>query len=403
MKLRPVNISYGGRSLTFTRLGSRFIMVTLAVGVAAVNSGSNLLYLIVAMMLSMMLISGILSDLVLWSIRVERKVPPEIYAGSPFPLRYKVKNSNRLAPSYALAVSQKNKEGERTAGAFVFRLGPGEEGDAQALETIAKRGRWTTSGYEIATRYPFGLFRKAVLVRREESCTVYPRIRPLPAGLSGGLSRSLQGEIQFSRKGQGTDLRSLREYSFPEDARGIHWKASARSGKLLTKEYEAHERQAVAVIIDNLVPANQPDSYAERFEEAVSLAASFIRHIIFDLERPAFLVSRLSGAGSLDDRDYISLMDELAELMPLTRSPKDAPGQGQAGQGSRGGQGAAQWRQPVRQGGQGVQPDIPGILSEWPSVLILPEKDCGWSAFSALAGVTCVASLTDTVEAADGI
>ncbi len=92
MKLRPVNISYGGRSLTFTALGSRFIMVTLAVGVAAVNSGSNLLYLIVAMMLSMMLISGILSDLVLWSIRVDRKVPPEIYAGSPFPLRFKLKN-----------------------------------------------------------------------------------------------------------------------------------------------------------------------------------------------------------------------------------------------------------------------------------------------------------------------
>jgi hypothetical protein len=389
MKLRPVNISYGGRSLTFTALGSRFIMVTLAVGVAAVNSGSNLLYLIVAMMLSMMLISGILSDLVLWSIHVDRKVPPEIYAGSPFPLRFKLKNSNKLATSYALAVSQKNKEGSKTAGAFVFRLGPGEEGDAQALETIAKRGRWTTSGYEIATRYPFGLFRKAVLVRREESCTVYPKIRPLPTGLSEGLSRSLSGETQSKQKGQGTDLRSLREYSFPEDARGIHWKASARSGRLLTKEYEAQERQAVAVLIDNLVPVNQPDVYAEHFEEAVSLAASFIRHIIVDLERPAFLVSRESGGGPIQyGQGYISLMDELAELMPLTRAPKDAPGQGQGVQGAQMGQ-AAQAGHAQR--GQGGQPDISGILSEWPSVLILPEKDCGWAAFSALAGVTCEA------------
>jgi uncharacterized protein (DUF58 family) len=383
MKLRPVNISYGGRSLTFTSLGSRFVMVTLAVGVAAVNSGSNLLYLIVAMMLSMMLISGVLSDLVLWSLQVDRKVPPEIYAGSPFPLRFKLKNSNKLAPSYALAVSQKNKEGERTAGAFVFRLGPGEEGDAQALETIAKRGRWTTSGYEIATRYPFGLFRKAVLVRREESCTVYPRIRPLPAGLSDGLSRSLSGETQSKQKGQGTDLRSLREYSFPEDARGIHWKASARSGRLLTKEYEAQERQTVAVLIDNLVPADQPKGYAEHFEEAVSLAASFVRHIIFDLERPVFLVSRENGVGPDQyGRDYISLMDELAELMPLAGAPEDAPAQG--GQGGRGSVVRGQ------RAGKG-QPDIPGILSEWPSVLILPEKDCGWSAFSDLAGVTCQA------------
>ncbi len=390
MKLRPVNISYGGRSLTFTALGSRFIIVTLAVGVAAVNSGSNLLYLVVAMMLSMMLISGILSDLVLWSIHVDRKVPLEIYAGSPFPLRFKLKNLNKMAPSYALAVSQKNKEGSKTAGAFVLRLGPGEEGDAQALETIAKRGRWTTSGYEIATRYPFGLFRKAVLVRREESCTVYPRIRPLPTGLSEGLSRSLSGETQSKQKGQGTDLRSLREYSFPEDARGIHWKASARSGRLLTKEYEAQERQAVAVVIDNLVPLNQPDSYAEHFEEAVSLAASFIRHIIFDLERPAFLVSRSTGGRpSLYGQDYISLMDELAELMPLTRVPKEAAGHSQEGP-----------------GGQG---DISGILSEWPSVLVLPTLSSGWASAASIAGVTCVASLPETAgrmasaEAADGI
>jgi hypothetical protein len=395
MKIRPVNISYGGRSLTFTRLGSRFIMVTLAVGVAAVNSGSNLLYLIVAMMLSMMLISGILSDLVLWSIHVDRKVPQEIYAGSPFPLRFRLKNANKLAPSYALAVSQKNKEGSKTAGAFVFRLGPGEEGDAQALETIAKRGRWTTSGYEIATRYPFGLFRKAVVVKREESCTVYPKIRPLPTGLSEGLSRSLQGETQSSRKGQGTDLRSLREYSFPEDARGIHWKASARSGRLLSKEYEAQERQAVAVIIDNLVPVNQPEGYAEHFEEAVSLAASFVRHIIFDLERPAFLLSRYMGGRPLKDgQDYISLMDELAELIALSAgtgagTPKEAAGN--------------------NQGGQGGQPDISGILSEWPSVLILPASSCGWASFASIAGVTCVASLPEnagrlaTVEAVYGI
>ncbi|MGC2425190.1 MAG: DUF58 domain-containing protein [Nitrospirota bacterium] len=380
MKIRPVNISYGGRSLTFTALGSRFIMVTLAVGVAAVNSGSNLLYLIVAMMLSMMLISGILSDLVLWSIHVDRKVPPEIYAGSPFPLRFKVKNSNKLAPSYALAVSQKNQEGSKTAGAFVFRLGPGEEGDAQALETIAKRGRWTTSGYEIATRYPFGLFRKAVLLRREESCTVYPRIRALPTGLSEGLSRSLQDETQSSRKGQGGDLRSLREYSFPEDARGIHWKASARAGKLLSKEFEAQERQAVAVIIDNLVPVSPPDDYAEHFEEAVSLAASFVRHIIFDLERPVYLVSRSTACMPFQDgRDYISLMDELAGLMFLSAGscgPKGASGKNQGGA------------------------DISGVLSEWPSVLILPTPSCGWAAFSSIAGTTCEAG---TLKDAYGI
>ncbi len=136
------------------------------------------------------------------------------------------------------------------------------------------------------------------------------------------------------------------------------------------------------MVIDNLVPINQPDSYAEHFEEAVSLAASFIRHIIFDLERPAFLVSRSTGGRpSQYGQDYISLMDELAELMPLGHS----------------------------QDGPGEQGDISGILSEWPSVLVLPTLSCGWASAASTAGVTCVANLPETAgriataEATDGI
>ncbi len=385
MKLRPISLTIGGRSLTFTALGARFIIVTLAVGVAAVNSGSNLLYLIVAMMLSMMLLSGILSEQALRRLLVDRKVPPEIYAEDPFPLRFRLRNLKRFSPSYALSVAQKNKEGTKTAGAFVLRLGPGEEGGAQALQTLTKRGRWITSGYEIATRYPFGLFRKALLVDREESCTVYPRIRPLPGALSEGLSRSLLGETQSSRKGMGEDIRSLREYVFPEDSRGIHWKASARTGRLLSKEYDARERQAVAVIIDNLVPEDPPEDYDERFEEAVSLAASFIWHIIFELSRPAFLVSRSgrhpafrpNGRQSTDmgqdGEGYIALMEELSELMPVNNQDAGGP--------------EASSQRPVYR----LNRHISGIFTEWPSVLILPTASCGWAAFASAAGVTCEA------------
>jgi hypothetical protein len=56
-----IRFIYRNRSLRFTKEGLSFVLFSLAVGVAAVNTGNNLLYLILAMMLSLIIVSGILS------------------------------------------------------------------------------------------------------------------------------------------------------------------------------------------------------------------------------------------------------------------------------------------------------------------------------------------------------
>ena len=52
-----------------TPVGVRYLLLSLAVGLAAVNTGNNMLYLVLGMMLSLIVLSGVLSDLVLWSVR----------------------------------------------------------------------------------------------------------------------------------------------------------------------------------------------------------------------------------------------------------------------------------------------------------------------------------------------
>ena len=60
------------RRFSLTRQGKGYVFVTIGVGIAAVNTGNNLLYLILGLLLSLLLVSGTLSDLALYQLRAKR-------------------------------------------------------------------------------------------------------------------------------------------------------------------------------------------------------------------------------------------------------------------------------------------------------------------------------------------
>jgi uncharacterized protein (DUF58 family) len=359
---RPFRILVAGRSLGFTPFGTRFVVITLAVGIAAVNSGSNLLYLVVSMMLSMVLLSGVLSEQALRKLNVSRALPREIFAGSPFTVRYVLANRKRRVPSFALTVSEYQADGASGRGAFLFMLPPGGQGHAAVSREVRSRGRWVISGFEVATRFPFGLFRKSVLIPNVQEKTVYPRIVPLPHKALDALS-GRSGEMPSNRKGPGTDVRNLRDYLPRDDARIIHWKASARLMRLMAKEFEELRQDAVTVILDNMLPEVFRADFKERFEEAVSLAASAIHHSIFELGRPVILVTRervsASGAGHAA---FIILMEALAAIEPVPSS--------------------------------GVALDgLEDVLGSGTTALVLPGPDSGWARYRSQVSLKLEAAL----------
>ena len=71
---------YRNRSLRLTSEGTKFLFFTLAIGVAAINTGNNLFYLILALMLSLIVISGLLSEQCLRRLEFQRYVPDLIMA-----------------------------------------------------------------------------------------------------------------------------------------------------------------------------------------------------------------------------------------------------------------------------------------------------------------------------------
>ena len=90
------------RSTRLTPEGTRFLLFALAVGIAAINTGNNLFYLLQAMMLSLVILSGLLSELCLRGLLFRRHVPDYIFANEPVQVSVTISNQKSYLPSFSL-------------------------------------------------------------------------------------------------------------------------------------------------------------------------------------------------------------------------------------------------------------------------------------------------------------
>jgi uncharacterized protein (DUF58 family) len=108
----------------------------------------------------------------------------------------------------------------------------------------------------------------------------------------------LQGVLESLAKGRGQDLYGLRDYIPTDSARHVHWKASARLGSLMVREFTREEDCRVLLVLDphtSISPSAESSSQqiaAERFERAVDLCAGIAWHFF---ERNALLQFRTAG------------------------------------------------------------------------------------------------------------
>src|SRR5215831_1483398 len=93
-----------------TRAGIVYVVVTLVIGIAALNTGNNLLYIVVAAMLAAILVSGVVSAWVLRYLELDVRLPEHIFAGRPVLGRIVVHNPRRFFPSLSVRVVSTRKK-----------------------------------------------------------------------------------------------------------------------------------------------------------------------------------------------------------------------------------------------------------------------------------------------------
>ena len=88
------------------------------------------------------------------------------------------------------------------------------------------------------------------MAKKQLKVNLIPAIRRLEATIKGLVTTSIVGTYKSAFKGKGLEFEDYREYNSGDDASKIDWKASARTNKLLVKEYIEERNLNVFFIVD---------------------------------------------------------------------------------------------------------------------------------------------------------
>jgi uncharacterized protein (DUF58 family) len=296
----------------------RFILLLICLMAAAVNTGNNLLYLILSLMIAVAIVSFALTGRALKRLRAVLHIPEEVVAGRPFIFGVEAIAPRGRFPSPWADAALTGLPGEAPALA-IPSLGPGARTVVSASGRALRRGVHDGLRLDLTSRYPFGLFQRRREVRAGAALVVTPRRRRI---------RSLtvhapadRGALRTGRPGEGSDLFNIRDYTTQDDARHIHWRASARLHRPMLKEFEREQERALDVVLDERGDAGPGED--EAFERLVETAASLLDHAEEKGIRGRLVVSQGdSGIETLEGRAamiYLASVRRRADAPPPDR------------------------------------------------------------------------------------
>lgn len=270
-----------GRLLTFpyqlTPRGKFLLVITLALFLAAINTGNNLLYLLVSLLISSYLLSLPLSRAVLRGVRVWVKTPPDMWAGERFFFNLKVTNEKQHLSTQPLFLRW-GGDFQLTTTPVIPDIPPGQSVSFKVEHSFDRRGCYHLSYVEARSFYPFGLLARIERLDTPLEMIVYPAIERkgvLPAGQSRG-----EGLLESRMKGWGHSLHSLREYLPGDEVRFLHWKASAKLSRLMVKEFAREDERRVSLIWNTSPGKKEEKGVDIEFEKCVSMIASLAWHFV---------------------------------------------------------------------------------------------------------------------------
>ncbi|MDP0501323.1 MAG: DUF58 domain-containing protein [Verrucomicrobiota bacterium JB022] len=232
-----------GHRTRMTRIGLLLVFISVGLGSAAFNTSHNMLYLALALLLSCLLLSGVLSWLNFKGARWRMRVEGHFRVGETAPVQVEVFNRNRYLPIYSLwfyLLAQKQDAG--TTLPLLRPLGPQETRQLTWQLTPTQRGLETLGLHSIISKFPFGFLRKSIEWTQREEVEVWPA-RCRYSWTPAASSRHLRVGERQTRAGGGAELMNLRLYRPGDALRQVSWKATARQGRLMVRE-TAEESQA---------------------------------------------------------------------------------------------------------------------------------------------------------------
>jgi uncharacterized protein (DUF58 family) len=239
------------RRIEVSRAGKWYIVLTIALGVVALASGNNVIYLIESLLLSGLILSGVLSEQAISAVRIEF-IRLQAKALAPTNDYITITNTTRRS-LFCLEIGEWNG-GDFNSLGFIPTIGPKKTARIRSHQTLNQRGLHRWDGFAIATSYPFGFAKKIKVVKIPGSRLVWPVQE---------VQKTSQANTDLSRLGyQKSELEivdgELRAYDIHDDARLVIAKQSAKGGTPLVRNRRAVMREP-EVIFDLRLPRQEAD------------------------------------------------------------------------------------------------------------------------------------------------
>jgi uncharacterized protein (DUF58 family) len=335
-----------------TREGMAYLLFTVVIGIAALNTGNNLLFLVVAAMLAAVLVSGIDSALNLRGVELEITLPGHIFAGRHVLGRIILRVRRRVMPLFSATVVAPKPE--KSKGKWIWHramfefpkqtaerkswvrwpdialervcksvpppkilrdqvyfpyIAAGETGSADVELFFDKRGRYVQDGFGLATRFPFSFLKKTRRIALTREVIVFPSVEPTDELFE--VLPMMTGEFESYVRGRGFDLYRIREYEPEDSARHVDWKSTAKSGSLKVREFTREDERKLRIVFDNPAPSAVT---ADRYERAVALAASLSWHFAGENTDLTFAANGYPGSDDLYHfLEYLALVQPKQE------------------------------------------------------------------------------------------
>ena len=307
----------------FTREGIVYLVIIFVIAIAGLNTGNNLLFIILASLLAAILVSGILSGIVLSQLELDFVLPDHVFAERPIISRLTVQNLKWFLPSFSVTISarpptrstwlaarfphlrDREVSESRTASEGLRRARDPDKGKGrkrrtpspppQILDapvyvpyvphrssvtqhvelTFPRRGRYTQEGFRVSTKFPFGFLRKAHDVPSKQEILALPNVQPTEEFYE--ILPLIGGEMESFYKGRGHDLYAIRDYQESDTARHVDWKATAKAQQLKVREFTREDERRLVLVFDAGLPRADEVTLA-KFEKAVTFCACLAWH-----------------------------------------------------------------------------------------------------------------------------
>lgn len=266
-------------ALKITKAGVLYTLLTIFMGVSAINTGNNLLFVMVSLLLSFMWLSGVFARLNLARLEARLSYPSEIYAGKRSFLLLHLRKGISLLPGFLLRIEliYLDPYGERLSlkGKIAFLKG---ERELYLPFEPKKRGLYKVEELKISSLFPMGLFERRKWLDLKEEWVVFPEPKRCiyaqmrkdrPFGAEERMKAQL-GQSVFER---------LEEYSPGTPRKLISWKSFAKWEELKKKVFIEGESPPLLLEIEKLPGENLEERLScatylvlEAFKKGTSIA-----------------------------------------------------------------------------------------------------------------------------------